>query len=115
MRIVIWLINVGQGMYKEENRECANDECRKVFVAKVYNATYCGADCRRIVTNKKLLEKYYEDKKRIKTKRVCSTKTCSTILSRYNKENICEQCKKERFIQRLISWGYDEQALRKEV
>lgn len=102
-------------MYKKEDRECANDDCKTIFTAKVYNATYCGPECRRVVTNKKLLEKYYEDKARIKSKRTCKTKTCSTVLSRYNKEDICEQCKKERFIQRLVSWGYDEQSLRKEV
>jgi hypothetical protein len=112
---VIWLINAGQGMHKEEDRECSNQECKKMFSAKVYNATYCSPECRRIVTNKKLLEKYYENKERKNSKRVCKTNDCSTILSRYNKESICEQCKKERFIKRLVSWGYDEQKLRKEV
>jgi hypothetical protein len=48
-------------------------------------------------------------------KRVCKTSKCSTVLSRYNKEDICEQCKGERFIKRLVSWGYDEEKLRKEV
>lgn len=102
-------------MYKEEKRQCANDTCRKDFYAKVYNATYCSSECRRIVTNKKLLEKYYENKKRATIKRICKTKSCKTVLSRYNKETICEQCKKERFIKRLVSWGYNEEELRKEV
>lgn len=67
------------------------------------------------MTNKKLLEKYYEGKKKKNTKRICKTDSCGTVLSRYNKENICEQCKHERFIKRLVSWGYDEEKLRKEV
>ena len=102
-------------MFKEERRICANDECKKEFIAKVYNALYCGVDCRRIITNKKLLNQYYENKNNRNTKRTCKTKDCTTILSKYNKETICEQCKNERYIKRLVSWGYDEEKLRKEV
>jgi hypothetical protein len=112
---VIWLINAGRGMFREEPRICGNDKCNNVFVAKVYNALYCSVECRRLVTNKKLLEKYYETKENKHKKRVCKTKLCTTILSSYNKESICEQCKKERYIKRLVSWGYDEEKLRKEV
>lgn len=102
-------------MFKEEIRICINEDCKKEFTAKVYNATYCSVECRRIITNKKLLEKYYETKSNMKTKRICKTKDCTTILSKYNKENICELCKKERYIKRLVSWGYDEAKLRKEL
>lgn len=102
-------------MFKEETRVCTNDDCQKEFIAKVYNARYCSAECRRIITNKKLLEGYYEKKSNKTKKRICKTKDCTTILSRYNKENICEHCKKERYIKRLVSWGYDEEKLRKEV
>jgi hypothetical protein len=112
---VIWLINAGQGMFKEENRLCQNTDCSKEFSAKVYNAIYCSAECRRLITNKKLLDKYYENKANKSKKRVCKTNSCGTVLSKYNKENICEQCKKERYIKRLVSWGYDEEKLRKEV
>lgn len=110
-----WLINAGQRMFKEEERVCSNTECGSKFIAKVYNAIYCSSECRRIVTNKKLLEKYYETKEKRNKKRVCKTAACKTVLSKYNKENICEQCKKERYIKRLVSWGYDEEKLRKEV
>jgi hypothetical protein len=102
-------------MFKEESRLCANEECGREFIAKVYNAIYCGVECRRVITNKKLLDNYYEKKKNKTRKRICKTKDCTTILSSYNKENICEQCKKERYIKRLVSWGYDEEKLRKEV
>lgn len=102
-------------MFKQEERICDNPECSKSFVAKVYNALYCSAECRRVITNKKLLEKYYQNKENKTKKRVCKTSNCLTVLSKYNKENICEQCKKERFIKRLVSWGYDEEKLRKEV
>lgn len=102
-------------MFNEENRICSNKECLKEFIAKVYNAMYCSADCRKVVTNKKLLDTYYEKKSNKNKKRICKTKICTTILSSYNKEDICESCKNERFIKRLVSWGWDESKLRKDV
>lgn len=102
-------------MFQQQIRLCDNEDCKKEFIAKVYNARYCGPDCRRIITNKKLLDDYYEKKENKTKKRICKTKNCTTILSRYNKENICELCKHERYIKRLVSWGYDEEKLRKEV
>ncbi len=102
-------------MFTPEQRLCLNEECSSSFIANVYNAVYCSPECRRVVTNKKLLKNYYEQKENKKTKRFCKTKNCSTILSKYNKENICEQCKVERYIKRLVSWGYDEKKLKKEL
>jgi len=80
----------------------------------VYNAIYCGAECRKVITNKKVLQRYYEKKERRNSRRVCLTKKCGTVLSRYNEEDICEQCKRERFIQRLVGWGWSEYKLRRE-
>lgn len=97
-----------------DEKICANDECKKIFTPKTYNGVYCSSECRKIVTNKKLLEKYYSDKSNRTKKRTCVTKGCTTILSRYNKEKICERCKRERFIARLVSWGWDEAKLREE-
>ena len=97
-----------------DEKICANDECNKNFRPKTYNGVYCSEECRKIVTNKKLLSKYYSDKENKTKKRTCATKNCTTILSRYNKEKICERCKKERFIARLVSWGWDEAKLREE-
>ncbi len=111
---VIWLVNAGQGMFDGEVRICSNDECKKEFTAKVYNTIYCSTECRKVVTNKKLLDNYYRKKENKKRKRVCKTKECTTILSSYNAEDICEQCKTERYIQRLVKWGWDEQKLRDE-
>lgn len=102
-------------MFAEEERICANEECQKTFIAKVYNTIYCSKECRKTVTNKKLLENYYRAKENKNKKRKCKTSNCTTILSKYNKEDICEQCKNERYIKRLVSWGWDEQKLRKEL
>lgn len=93
---------------------CKNQLCGKSFIPKTYNAVYCGPECRRLITNKKLLEKYYYNKNKKNKKRVCETKNCDTILSSYNSEDICERCKTERFILRLVSWGWDEAKLRDE-
>lgn len=101
-----------------ELRECANPECDEFFEPRVHNAIYCGDECRRIETNRKVLEKYYENKDRIesnkKNERRCRNEDCTTILSRYNEESICEPCKTERLINRLSSWGWDEDRLRDE-
>lgn len=98
-----------------KERFCANEDCLVSFIPKTYNGIYCSAECRKIVTNRKLLEKYYTNKENKKRKRTCITKDCTTILSRYNKEKICERCKTERYIARLVSWGWDEDKLRSEM
>ena len=100
-------------LFKE--RICINEECSRVFLPKTYNGVYCSVECRKLVTNKKLLEKYYTAKSNRTKKRICNTKNCSTVLSIYNKEKICERCKTERFILRLVSWGWDETKLREEM
>lgn len=100
-------------MPNEDYRICAYEECSKEFCAKVYNAIYCSADCRKIVTNRNLLANYYEKKANKDKKRTCKTKTCNTVLSRYNKETICESCKRERFVKRLVSWGWSEDSVRR--
>lgn len=93
---------------------CKNPECSKEFKPKTYNSIYCSAECRKKVTNKRVLEKYHSDKKNFSSKRICKIKSCTTILSKYNKENICERCKQERFVKRLMSWGWSEAQARGE-
>lgn len=100
---------------EKEKRICKNSKCKKKFLAKVYNSIYCSAECRRTVTNAKLLANYYEKKKNKNKKRICKTLNCTTVLNRYNKENICELCKQERYIKRLTSWGWNESKLREEL
>jgi hypothetical protein len=91
---------------------CENKECSKVFKPKTYNSIYCSAECRKKVTNKRLLEKYHQNKLLLTKKRICKTKNCTTILSRYNKDNICERCKEERLVKRLLQWGWSEERAR---
>jgi hypothetical protein len=95
---------------------CANPECENTFTKKASNAVYCRPECRTKVMNKRILERYHSKKKRLKNKepRVCNIKNCTVILSKYNKENICESHKTERLIKRLSRWGWDEAKLRDE-
>lgn len=90
---------------------CALEGCDNSFVPKTKNSLYCNKDCQK----KAALQRYYNSKLRLTTKRTCSIKNCATTLSIYNKEEICEAHKVERYIQRLVDWGWDEESLRKEI
>jgi len=91
-------------------------ECGVEFSPKAHNGKYCSVDCRKVATNKKVLDRYYENKDRRsgKNQKKCSRKGCTTILSRYNAEDICEAHKIDRFAKRLGKWGWDEQKIREE-
>lgn len=81
-------------------RQCANEACKREFLPKVHNAIYCGDECRKLITNQKVLDKYYEKKeKSLETKtikRICATDGCGTILSIYNEDSACSACQKKR-------------------
>jgi hypothetical protein len=95
-----------------EPKICANPKCQEIFEPQVHNAIYCSTDCRKVVTNKNVLDRYYEKKeRRADRKRVCKNDGCSTFLSMYNEEDICEACKTNRLIERLSSWGWDRDKL----
>jgi hypothetical protein len=98
-----------------EDRSC--DECGIEFTPKAHNGKYCSAKCRKRATNKKVLDRYYENKERLagRKQKICKRKNCTTVLSRYNTEDICEAHKIDRFIKRLSRWGWDEEQLRKEL
>lgn len=93
-----------------EKKICAREECGDLFEPKAHNGKYCSIDCRKISTNAKVLKRYYDKKalKGGKDKRVCKNKSCDTILSKYNKEDICEHCKTKRLKKRLKRWGWDD-------
>jgi hypothetical protein len=72
---------------------CAYDECSNKFEPKTHNQKYCSDECCRIATNKKLKEAYYNKKARLAgKKRICKTKGCEVVLSRYNETMICDKC-----------------------
>jgi hypothetical protein len=76
---------------------CAYSNCENKFEPKTHNQKYCSDECCRIATNEKLKEAYYDKKARLAgKKRVCKTKGCDAILSRYNDTNTCEKCKNDK-------------------
>lgn len=72
---------------------CAYEKCKKKFEPKTHNQKYCSDECCRIATNEKLKEKYYDKKARLAgKKRICKSKDCNIVLSRYQEQNICVRC-----------------------
>lgn len=74
-------------------KNCAN--CGSPFESNKKNQKYCTPACCRLATNKKIMERYYENKKRKSGyKRYCE---CGQLLSRYNDSETCFIClKKEK-------------------
>jgi hypothetical protein len=66
------------------------DYCGAEYARKTHNQRYCTAECCRLATNERIMERYYErrDNRRGK-ERVCKRKGCNTTLSRYNDELLC--------------------------
>ena len=74
-------------------RKCANPECGQGFEPKSHNQKYHNAECCRLITNKRIMSKYYEDKEvRGGKHRLCGSSGCETILSRYNPTSVCSVC-----------------------
>lgn len=72
---------------------CAYEKCRKEFIKTTHNQKYHDNECCKIATSEKALARYYEKKaRRGGVKRVCATPGCSTIMSRYNDDKICNKC-----------------------
>ena len=70
--------------------------CGTEFQTKKKNQKYCDQICCRGATNKRIMQKYYEDKARLKGfKRYCE---CGQLLSKYNTLNICYICENKNNI-----------------
>lgn len=69
-------------------KNCAN--CGMGFESNKKNQKYCTPACCRLATNKKIMTKYYENKRRLGgEKRFCE---CGQLLSRYNENDSCFPC-----------------------
>lgn len=81
-------------------RTCANPECDIRFSPKSHNQKYHNSECCRVVTNKRIMEKYYEEKEiREGKERVCKTPGCEVVLTRYNLTPTCFACDKKKSLQ----------------
>ena len=78
-------------------RICAYSECKIAFETAVHNQKYCCDDHCRLATNARIMEKYYERKaRRGGKKRICESRGCTTVLSRYNASKYCAKCEGEK-------------------
>lgn len=76
---------------------CANEECNNRFERAAHNQKFCSEDCLRIVTNKRIMKRYYENKERKKgKKRICMSGECATVLSKYNTSQYCSVCQEKK-------------------
>lgn len=65
--------------------------CGEFFLKRRPNMIYCKKECCNAATNKKLIEKYHQNKERQKeTNRTCAK--CSSKLSKYNQDDVCHSC-----------------------
>jgi len=78
---------------------CARTDCEIVFQRNTHNMKYCSAECCRIATNRRIMEKYYARRdQRNGMTRYC--RTCQTTkLSRYNDGVDCNSCATKQQIQ----------------
>ena len=70
--------------------------CGIEFETKKKNQKYCDQTCCRGATNKRIMQKYYENKARLKGfKRYCE---CGQVLSKYNSNTVCNLCENKNKI-----------------
>lgn len=73
-------------------KKCA--ECQQDFEFKTHNQKYCSNQCCRIATNKRIMQKYYEKRRRLSgEERICN---CGAPLSKYNPDDTCSSCSSKR-------------------
>lgn len=69
--------------------------CGTEFQTKKKNQKYCDPICCRGATNKRIMQRYYENKARLAgLKRFCS---CGAELSRYNPSSMCNACESRSY------------------
>lgn len=86
----------GVELDKNEPVQCDRNDCNEWFVKKTHNQRYHDAECCRLATNFKIMEKYYE-RRDIKKGIARTCKSCGiTKLSRYNDSQTCASCASKR-------------------
>lgn len=71
---------------------CAKRGCETEYTAKTHNQKYCSAECCRVATNQRIMEKYYAKRDQKAGKARLCRKCKVTKLSRYNDSPICGAC-----------------------
>lgn len=71
--------------------KCSRPGCNNDFERLAHNMKYCSPECRQIVTQKKISDRY--KRKSVQKNRqnaVCAK--CKKKLSRYNQDDLCTAC-----------------------
>lgn len=93
-------------------KSCNYSKCGVEFEPATHNQIYHTAECCRLATNERIMERYYEKKeKRAGKKRQCVK--CDTVLSRYNDEEMCSACNRGQtsqddlsaLLSNVVAWG----------
>lgn len=78
---------------------CERDGCEREFAKQTHNQRYHDAECCRLATNVKIMEKYYARRaQKLGLARHCDE--CGSKLSRYNVDAICHPCSLSREIEK---------------
>ena len=64
--------------------------CDNQFEANVSYQIYCSPECREAATKEKIAERYAKSKILNRKPRRC--KSCNTLMSMYNDDQICNNC-----------------------
>lgn len=86
--------------------ECRLVSCFNLFQKRVHNQSFCGRECCRIYTNARILAAYHSKKNKVTTGRVCKSKDCTTLLSRYNEDEYCSSCQQKQYKSKMEGWGW---------
>lgn len=73
--------------------KCANEGCENTYTPKTHNMKYCSAECCRVATNRRIMEKYYAKRDQRAGKARFCIKCKATRLSRYNDSQVCGSCR----------------------
>jgi hypothetical protein len=81
-----------------ETITCENKGCDVVFTKKTHNQRYHDAECTRLATNMKIMEKYQRRAQKLGIERECTS--CNNPLSRYNSGTVCNSCSLKHEVER---------------
>ena len=71
---------------------CAREGCEEEFAPATHNQKYHNAECCRVATNERIMQKYYAKRDQKAGKARYCIKCNVTKLSRYNDSQICGGC-----------------------
>jgi hypothetical protein len=66
--------------------------CDNQFTPRVSYQIYCSSGCRELATREKITERYAITRRNKMAYKVRLCKSCSTKLSAYNDDDLCQKC-----------------------